>query len=331
MSLLSYVASLKRAKINLALGENPFTPKIKLRKSIINKYMDSEVLKRKLSSYHGIGEENIAITPGSYPALLKIQQAVNGKILVPLPNFFGYEKFAKLLNKKIVFLEHEGFPYSLNINGLIQKIRSEKPSLVFISNPNNPTGEYIPLSTIKRILDESSSYIVVDEALLGFSKEHESAVKLLKDYNNLIVVKSFSKLYGLAGLRVGYLVSNSSLISKISKFIFEFEVSSISVDIAIQALKDRNHIKKSQKHVSKCLKLLNSSLPAGIKITPSSTLVALLVSSSQKSLYEHLLSAGISTSSSSSFRSLENENAVRITLGKESYIKKVVSVLNRIG
>ena len=137
----------------------------------------------------------------------------------------------------------------VDINSILKKV-SRRTKLIFIANPGNPTGTYIDLLEVESLIKSVSSRItiVVDEAYYEYlDKDKESAVSLVNKYKNLFVTRSFSKIYGIAALRIGYGVSTVSNISDLKIFKQPFNTNGIAQNAALLALKDKKFYRKVRK------------------------------------------------------------------------------------
>ncbi|MEA2022007.1 MAG: histidinol-phosphate transaminase, partial [Candidatus Caldatribacteriota bacterium] len=163
-----------------------------------------------LATYSGTKIENILPANGSDEVIEMITRTYQGKILIPVPTFSQYERSA----------DRGGFP-KLLVNCLINdhyivnysSEQLEEASLVWICNPNNPTGTSIPREKIIDILQRAKGMVVVDECYYNYSGK--TVIDLIDEYPNLIISRSFSKDFGLAGLRLGFMISNAQNIKKI--------------------------------------------------------------------------------------------------------------------
>ncbi|GAG35499.1 unnamed protein product, partial [marine sediment metagenome] len=179
-------------------------------------------LRQVLAEYVGVKMENILPTNGSDEVIEIVSRAYKGEVLIPIPTFSQYEVSADRggLSKILVNCLHDG-AYSLNYS--IQQL--DKASLVWICNPNNPTGTSIPREKIVNILQKTKGMVVVDEC--NYEYLGETVADLIDKYENLIISRSFSKNFGLAGLRLGFAISNPQNIEKLAAFGQYFRVNRI--------------------------------------------------------------------------------------------------------
>ena len=174
---------------------------------------------------------------GSSEIIEKIFYAFGGegkKILYPVPSFSMYKIYAKAAEAEgVEFVLDKNF--DLDVDKFIEKISEVKPSLAVICNPNNPTGNVLQVEQIEKIVKSVDCALLLDEAYVEFFGK--SAVNLVKKYKNLIVARTFSKAYGLAGARVGYMIANAEITKMIGKTFMPYHMNSLSLvtaDIVFQ-------------------------------------------------------------------------------------------------
>ncbi len=209
----------------------------------------------------------------------------------------------------------------------------EKTKILFICNPNNPTGTYWSKDKLRKFLDaiDGRQIVVVDEAYFEFvdKDDYPDGMKLIKDYPNLVVFRTFSKMYGLAGLRIGYLVGNMDVVDIIRRTSVVYSINSIAQEAAIAAIEDeehvlktREHIKKEKSYLAKELKRLNLTFVAEegcfimIKLPMSDTLV-----------YRKMLSKGVVIRSMTGFR---YPNWIRVSIGTHEAMELFVELLEKM-
>lgn len=163
-------------------------------------------------------------------------------VIIPSPTFSQFEEAAERVKAKTVFVNsmHDD-GYAVKSKELLDKI-TRQTSLIWICSPNNPTGGITPIEKIIPILKNAPCPVVVDEALSDYSGK--TVLDVQKDYNNLIVLKTFSKGYGLAGLRIGYAIAHPSIIEKMRNIKQIFNVNRFAVAAALAALSDQPYYDK---------------------------------------------------------------------------------------
>lgn len=236
--------------IRLSSNENPYGPSKKVQDRIVNSfqhgcrypYAYSDELAVILAKKHGVSPESIIVTGGSTEGL-KITGLTfasgGGEIISGQPTFLAMMDYAKQWGATVNWVpvgEDKG--YDLNE---IEKRISSKTKLIFLCNPNNPTGTLVPAKQLVDFCDVASKKAIVfsDEAYYDFIEEpnYPSMVEAVKKGDDVIVSKTFSKVYGMAGLRVGYLIAKPELADKIRKNIVAMS-NVLAVEAAKEALKD---------------------------------------------------------------------------------------------
>ena len=197
---------------------------------------ESREAKKEISGYFKIDYENIILGNGSTELIYLIVQTLKPKkALVTIPTFCEYERALSNNNIPIEFYQsEEELEFSISINKIISQL--EGIDLVFLCNPNNPTGRRLELSGIEQILNKVSGIVLVDEAYYEFSGL--TAAGLLSRYDNLIILRTFSKALGLAGLRVGYMLACPSVVSYIDRVRSPFNVNAFAQAAAVEVLEN---------------------------------------------------------------------------------------------
>ncbi len=296
-----------RESIKLASNENPLgsSPlairKIKEYLGNLNRYPDSDckILKEELSSRLGISKEEIIIGNGSdeiielaIKTLLRPHQAV----IIPEPGFLMYERVSLSMGARIKKVPLREF--NIDLERILKLIDSDT-KIIFLNNPHNPTGSAIKFDSLVEFIDQipRDIIVVIDEAYIEFVDDPEirTAIELLKKSTNLIVIRTFSKLYGLAGLRIGYGIGASKLIHFMNRVRQPFNVNTLGQVAATAALKDRDFIDATLRLVSKGKEYIYSELKRlRLNYIPSHTNFILIETPlNAKDLYAQMLKEGV--------------------------------------
>ncbi len=245
--------------IKLASNENPYGCSLKVQESvskIISKmalYPDDSMmnLKTALSRRFEVEDENIIVGSGSDQViefLIHAKANSNSKILMNSITFAMYEIYAKHVGAEVIRTtsqEHD-------LDEFYELYKSEKPSVIFLCTPNNPTGDAIDAKElfdfVKKI--DKDTLVVVDGAYMEYAlaKDTSKEIKpkeLIKEFENVIYLGTFSKAYGLGGMRVGYGVSDAKIINELYKLRPPFNITTLSLEAATIALSDEEFVKKS--------------------------------------------------------------------------------------
>ncbi len=244
--------------IKLASNENPLGCSPKVAEAIsknANKaylYPDDSFyeLKDELSRKFSVDENNIIIGAGSDQVLEFISRALLNEresVLMSRVTFAMYEIYARQMGAKII----RTLSYQHIADEFIDSYREHKPKIIYLCTPNNPTGDGITKDEVFKIINEvdKDTLIVIDGAYMEYAMAKDIAYKIepndIIDRENIIYLGTFSKAYGLGGMRVGYGIANSSLIRELYKMRPPFNITTLSLIGAIEACRDNEFVKKS--------------------------------------------------------------------------------------
>ena len=277
-------------EIYLDKNENPFNIPDTIKEKFINyvntanfnRYPEKGVpsLIEKLGKFTGLGSESIIASNGSDELLDMLIKRANGDIVISSPTFEMYSFYANNYGNMAVDVPLKS-DFSLNASEII-KHRDAK--LIIICSPNNPTGNLIDRDSIKTVL-ESGITAVLDNAYYEFSGEDYK--DLLKKYNNLIILRTFSKAFSLAGMRVGYGMSNPDLMSELKKLQAPFYMNILSAKLAEIMLENYEPVKDKINYIVSERKRVYSELK---DIAYNSDTNFLML---KKDLYDYLATKGI--------------------------------------
>ena len=237
-----------------ALGISPKVRKLNFKDKNIEKYPDSKCkeLRKQIARTFKCDFNKIICGSGSDEIIQMICQLFlekNDEVVLPKYSFLMYRIYAKIVGAKIIFSKEKNF--QISVEDIISKI-SKKTKIVFLANPNNPTGTYLNIDELKNLRKKLNKRIllVIDDAYFEYmiQKDYVSGLKLFKNKNNVFILRTFSKVYGLASLRVGWGYGPKKIIDELYKIKPPFNVNKIAQLSAIESLKDRAFIKKSVKH-----------------------------------------------------------------------------------
>lgn len=228
-------------------------------KQISNVYPDPNctLLKESIAEYiqHGIDQNWITIGNGATELIHNFVRCTASKnSIIPSPTFCEYELASKRCRMKIDYI-----PLSKKLqiepDLIIEKVKKNSDSLIFLCNPNNPTG-LVNTEVIEKILssiNNSKTTLLLDESFIDFLNEVEkkSMISKIKEFDNLAILRSMTKSYGLAGLRLGYLIANPKLIQQLKSYQISWNVNGIAQIAGIAALNDQEHLCKTKKTIQK--------------------------------------------------------------------------------
>ena len=244
--------------VKLASNENPIGTSPAVKKAIIanagkaHLYPDDSMfeLKEALASKYAVNENNIIIGAGSDQVLEFIARAVldeNSSVLMSAVTFAMYEIYAKQMGAKI----YRTASYEHKYNEFIEAYRMHKPKIIYLCTPNNPTGDATSKEVVLEIINavDKDTLVVVDGAYMEYAAAKDSKYAIepndLLSYPNVIYLGTFSKAYGLGGMRVGYGIANTEMIEVLYKMRPPFNISTLSLAAAIEACKDESFVEES--------------------------------------------------------------------------------------
>ena len=238
-----------------ALGVSPRAKKVlSNKKLILSKYPDSKskILRKEISKKFNCDFNKIICGAGSDEIIQMICQLYlkpSDEVIVPQYSFLMYRIYAQIVGAKVIFSKEKNFKVS--VSEIIKNV-TKKTRIVFIANPNNPTGTYLTkleLLELRKKL-KKNILLVLDDAYFEYmkNKDYESSLDLFKNKDNVMVIRTFSKIYGLASLRVGWGHASKKIIKAMNLIKPPFNVNQLAQTAATEALKDKNFINRSVKH-----------------------------------------------------------------------------------
>lgn len=241
--------------VKLASNENPYGASKKAVNALkeyekeITRYPigDSFYLRQEIAAFHNVDIDNIVCGAGSDEIIQLLYMAFltnDTHALAPSPSFSEYELLARGLKSSCRWVETND-DFTTNFENILNAV-NHKTRFIMLANPNNPTGTLFSSAEFISFMDRLSSNILVvlDEAYIEFAEgDYPDVFSLMKKYNNLMTMRTFSKAYGLASIRCGYLVADKECISLINRIRPPFNVNSAAQIMCAEAIKDQDHIK----------------------------------------------------------------------------------------
>ncbi|MGH1600806.1 histidinol-phosphate transaminase [Campylobacter majalis] len=331
--------------IKLASNENPFGTSEVVSKGIAeisNKahlYPDDSYfeLKDALAKKYNIDVKNILIGQGSDQVIeycVHAKANENSAILTAGVTFAMYEIYAKQVGAKVIKTTSQ--THDLNEFKELYNKHKDEISIIFLCMPNNPLGECISKDEIYDFIAtiDKDVMVVVDAAYMDFASYKDTKMQiqpddLIKNFQNAIFTATFSKSYGLGGMRVGYAIANSSVISELAKLRAPFNITTLSLKAAILALSDESFVSKTIKNNFKeMIKYENFAKEFGLEYINSYTNFITIKFNKENSsqICQNLLKKGIILRDLKSY----GLNAIRITIGKSEQNDKVIDELREI-
>src|SRR3989475_9010695 len=326
--------------VRLSANENPYGPSPKAHRAMQNsfevccRYPDeaNDVLIEKLAKLNGVSREQIVLGDGSSEILKLSAEAftgpTQGKLIAADPTFEAILEYSKANGGEVVKIPlTKSFAHDLSkMGGAAQK------GLIYICNPNNPTASITPKNDLRDFIAKTSpeTMILVDEAYFHYadSPDYESVIPLIKDHPNLLVARTFSKIYGMAGLRCGYCIAQPETIQRMRPHLTWDSVNIMALAAAIASLNDPDQVPNGRRMNNETKGFLTGALDAmGFRQIPSQANFLMIdVKRPVRPLLDALKSKGVQVSRA--FPALPNH--MRVTIGKRSEIETFLSAFRQV-
>ena len=242
--------------LDFSANLNPFGPppgiKEVMSQTNIAGYPDSKAtnLRRLLADKLGVKVENILIGSGSTELIRLVALAYFGRgdsVLIIEPTFGEYQVACQISGASLI-KQRRGAEngFRLNIEETVKLIHRHHPKGIFVDNPNNPTGQYLSRAEFEKLLDAGKdSLLVLDEAYIAFMDNVWSSLDMIRG-NNLLILRSMTKDYALAGLRLGYGVAGKEIIATLSRICPPWNVNAVAQQAGIKVLEEEEYVKQCQ-------------------------------------------------------------------------------------
>jgi threonine-phosphate decarboxylase len=304
--------------------------------SQISVYPDpnSNELRTHLQKYTGITKNQIIVGNGAMEIIYNYCNAFlrKKKVLIPIPTFSEYESAAKLNGATFYFFK------TMDLNKNLSEFQDmiSKKNCMFLCNPNNPTGVLIKRKNMLKILESAhneSVMVFLDECFIELVPSgEESVISYLNEFDNLFILRSLTKSFGLAGLRIGYGLGNKKMIEILQKVKIPWNVSTIAQMSSIEALSDKSHLSKTLDLIKKESEFLINSISRikGFTCYNSNTNFILIKSKIKSNqIQNRLLKKNILVRDCSTFRGLGN-NFIRIAVKTHKENLKLIQALRKL-
>lgn len=342
LSLLSpYGAPQVAAEAALNTNENPFPLSVALSEAIsmrisevastLNRYPDRDALSLREAlaiyinelSYTNFLAENVWVANGSNEIIQSLFLACGGQGAIGfIPSYSMHPLIAKVTSTTWIDGRRD-HDLSLNIEDVLAQIGVNKTGLTFITTPNNPTGEAISLVDIERVAQQVTGLLVIDEAYAEFSEE-ESAVSLISQYPQIVVIRTMSKAFSFAGARVGYLIAHPRVIDAMMLVRLPYHLSTLTQSAALVALDFKSELLSGVTQlITERKRVALALVEMGLKVLPSQANFLLFAGFPQSSdeLWQAMLDRGIL------IRDVGLSGYLRTTIGTTAENQKFLDVL----
>jgi histidinol-phosphate aminotransferase len=334
----------KTAKFKLSANESALGPSPKAIKAynkvsrIFKRYPDSDGidLRKRLAKRFKLDPKKIILGSGSDQILelvCKVYLSKNDEVIVSKNSFIVYRIYSKINGAKIIYSNENNF--TVSVENILSKV-TKNTKIVFLANPNNPTGTFVEkkdLITLRKKL-QSNILLVIDDAYFEYVKtnKYSSGLKLFSKSKNVLITRTFSKAYGLAGLRIGWGYASREIIINLNQIKPPFNVNNPALFAASAAISDSNWLKKEIDHVNKWRKIMFQNFQE-IKIeTNEGNANFLLINFNRVKInslkvFQELGKSGILVRKMDSYGI---KNSLRVTIGKTNENKKFLLKIKKI-
>jgi histidinol-phosphate aminotransferase len=335
----AYTLSAYPKAVKLNQNELPydFPPRLKeelfrrIKKLPLQRYprTQPERLQKRLARALAVGPENILFSNGSNVMIQALILSIppKGKVLSLEPGFGVFESETQLLGNRYVPVRLKAPHFNFPLEEFLSRMKRERPHLIFIANPNAPTGNLFPTEALLEVIARASCPVVVDEAYYQFSGV--TLLPRLKRFPNLMILRTFSKGFGMGGARVGYLVSRKELIREVGKVLMPYCLPVLSEETALLALEHAGHFKKIIAQVCSERERVFSAmqkLPAVECFSSRANFILFRVKSAG-ACFAHLLKKGVLVRNMSGKSGLEG--CLRVSIGRprenDAFLKALAS------
>ena len=344
-----YIAGLslfkqKVAKIKLSANESALGPSPKAIKEFnrvaknIKRYPDSDgvFLRNVLARKFKLDPKRIILGSGSdqiFELICKAFLDKNDEVIVPEYSFIIYRIYSKIYGAKIKYAKEKN--YKISVENILDKV-TKKTKIVFLANPNNPTGTIISKKELLNLRKKlrGNILLVVDDAYFEYvkSKNYSSGMKLFSNYKNVIITRTFSKIYGLAGLRVGWGYGPKKLIYALNQVKPPFNINRAALFAAAASINDIKWLNKEIKHVNRWSKIFFKNFK-NLRIETNFSYGNFLllnfnkIKKNSKNIFLKLARKGVLLRKMDVYKI---KNSLRVTIGNNNENKKFIKILKQV-
>lgn len=321
----------QEAEVKLNQNESPFDLPVWLKERILEEFRQEhwnrypDILPYRgmaaYASFLGVTPESVIMSNGSNEMLYTIFLACLGagrKVLIPQPSFSLYEKLALLLQAEVVEVPmHSDLEF--DADAIIEAAEREKVDFIVLSTPNNPTGKSLSHDEVERIVAAADAIVLVDEAYIEFSRE-SSALDLIDRYPNVIILRTMSKALALAGMRIGFAISNPELMAEITKPKIPFASGKLAEITLSAVLENYSLVTEAVSYILTERQRLQHALAgiAGLEAFESDTNFLIIRVGNASEVFTRLKDAGVLVRNVSGYPLMENCLRFNVGLREEN-------------
>ncbi len=338
LRLDAYRLKKRRSRIKLDQNENPYELPAELKQQILesiaqrrwSRYPDFQMenITQRIAAHAGLPVENVVVGSGSnslIQALLMVTLTPGDRVLVTEPTFTLYRLFSEMLGARVRSLRLQKRDFSLPFEELQRESGDARTKLLILCSPNNPTGNRFPTEQLEALVRNFSGLVVIDEAYSEFCEQ--DGRELLQKYENVVLLRTFSKALALAGLRVGYLLARPEFGEQVIKARLPYSVN-LAAEAAVEVCLENIDLLRARIETIKAQRQLmfaELNKLQRIRVFPSDANFFLIRCREREALFEFLLENGILVRDVSRYPMLEN--CLRVSIGSESENRQLLHCL----
>jgi len=326
--------------IRLASNENPAPPSPAVMEALqkalagLNRYPDGSgyYLRQALAKKHGVSPESIVLGNGSNELIELLARTFvqrGEEVIIPHPSFIVFPWIVEAVGGTRVVVTLKDHRIDLP---KMRRAITPLTKMVFVANPNNPTGTIVTAEEVEKFLDKVPDRVIVvfDEAYYDFAAgpDFPDTLAALRHGSRVVILRTFSKMASLAGLRIGYAIADPDCIALMNRIRQPFNVTTLAQIGALAALGDEAHVRRSVEAVREAVRSLSAALDAlGVRYVPSRANFILAEFDDATRVYEQLLKLGVIVRPMTSFGL---ERALRITAGTPEENRRLIAALRTV-
>ena len=305
-SLSPYVSPQMPARYRMNTNETPYAPPVALVEEVaeqlktvaLNRYPDRDAvdLFDALSTHLGWPREGLWVANGSNEVFMHLFLGFGGpsrSALLFEPTYAVHSLIPRIAQTRLT--QQDRAPdFTIDVDAALDAIDKEQPEIVIVCSPNNPTGMCEPLEATRALLERAPGIVVVDEAYMEFSDPAKSVRPLLDEYENLVLVKTFSKAWRLAGVRIGYMLAAPGLIDALARVRLPYHLSAITQLVGVAAIRHSTETLELVDAIARERDRITKGLAdAGIVHYPSDANFVLFAVKDAEDVWKQLLERGV--------------------------------------
>lgn len=321
-----YVSPQMPARYRLNTNESPYPPPAalvdevteRLREIAFNRYPDRDArgLYGAISEHVGWPVEGLWVANGSNEVFMHLLLGFGGagrKVLLFEPTYSVHSLLPRIAATQVLQIERAR-DFHIDVDAALATLGAERPELVIVCSPNNPTGDTEPVETVKRLAEAAPGLVVVDEAYIEFADPSDSVRDLLGTYDNLVLTKTFSKAWRLAGVRIGYMLAQPALIRELARVRLPYHLSAPTQVVGEAAIRhSRETLALVRSLVEQRERVAKELAGLGCKVHPSKANFVLFEVADAERVWKELLERDVLIRNYAGSAGLEN--CLRVTAG----------------